>query len=153
MKNNPLRSVTGAKGVVLLNALERKKRKLVHEASFLSYLNDEQRIVRFSVMNKGGGSLSVRTQKMFDQCLHTDLFRSTSKSKMCGFRFLCRTSLPKQEVYKVLIKNYLRKFFVTLPSGIASHYLVIIDRTEQNITKKTAEYRLLCLTKLTASPG
>lgn len=47
----------------------------------------------------------------------------------------------------MLIKNYLRKFFVTLPSGIASHYLVIIDRTEQNITKKAAEYRLLCLTK------
>lgn len=48
----------------------------------------------------------------------------------------------------MLIKNYLRKFFVTLPSGIASHYLVIIDQTEQNITKKAAEYRLLCLTKV-----
>jgi len=148
MKNNdPLRSVTGAKGVVLLNVLARKKRKLVHEASFLSYLNDEQRIVRFSVMNKGGGSLSVRTQKMFDQCLRTTLLSSTTKSKMCGFRFFCRTSLPEQEVYKVLIKNYLRKFFVTLPSGITSHYLVIIDCIEQNITKKAAEYRLLCLTR------
>ena len=145
--NNPLRSVTGAKGVVLLNALERKKKEAGSWGQ-LPILFEWWTTNRPFLCNEQRGRFSFcANTEMFDQCLHPDLLSSTTKSKMCGFRFFCRTSLPEQEVYKVLIKNYLRKFFVTLPSGITSHYLVIIDCIEQNITKKAAEYRLLCLTR------
>lgn len=111
-----------------------KKRKQVHEASFLSYLNVEQRIVRFSVMNKGDASLSVRTQKTFGQCLQLDLFRSTTKSKMCGFHFLCRTSLPKAGVLQCVDKKLFAQIFRYLTFGnffpLPCHYRR--NRTEYN---------------------